>query len=155
MRIGEVAARSGLTTATIRFYERSGVLPGPGRQSNGYRHYSAADLDRATTFARLRALDLDPREAGRLADQCAAGHCDATWAELGGLLATHREAIGARIAELQDLDARLAALQGFAHHGWPVGPSHRIGAKGEHHARLHVRRRLLRRPERPLLLTME
>ena len=112
MRIGEVAARSGLTTATIRFYERSGVLPGPGRQTNGYRHYSAADLDRATTFARLRALDIDPREAGRLADQCASGDCDATWAELGGLLATHREAIGARIAELQGLDARLAALQG-------------------------------------------
>jgi len=111
MRIGEVARRSGLSTATIRFYERRGVLPGPSRADNGYREYSGPDADRAATFARFRDLGIDAVEAGRLADQCASGQCDATWAELPPLLAAHRQSIAARIAELRELDARLATLQ--------------------------------------------
>ena len=111
MRIGEVAERSGLSTATIRFYERRGLLPGPGRALNGYREYSHIDLDRTAMFARLRGLGIDAPEAARLADQCATGHCDLTVVEMPAVIAGHRAAIGERIAELQRLDARLAALQ--------------------------------------------
>lgn len=41
MRIGELAAASGLTTKTLRFYEQAGLLPGPPRTSSGYRDYPA------------------------------------------------------------------------------------------------------------------
>ena len=35
MRIGELAAATGLTTKTIRFYEGEGLLPEPGRTASG------------------------------------------------------------------------------------------------------------------------
>src|SRR5262245_50077468 len=101
MQIGEVAARSGLSTATIRFYEREGVLPKPDRKANGYREYSRTDVDRAATFARFRGLGIEPGEAGRLAEQCATGRCDDTWLEMPALLSSHRQALAERIAELQ------------------------------------------------------
>ena len=39
MRTGELAAVSGLTAKTIRFYEQAGLLPEPPRTSGGYRAY--------------------------------------------------------------------------------------------------------------------
>jgi DNA-binding transcriptional MerR regulator len=40
MRIGELAGLAGLAPATIRYYERRGLLPRPGRTASGYRSYS-------------------------------------------------------------------------------------------------------------------
>ncbi|MCG7380453.1 MerR family transcriptional regulator [Paenibacillus sp. ACRSA] len=40
MTRGELAKRTGLSMATLRYYEDSGVLPAPIRASNGYRKYS-------------------------------------------------------------------------------------------------------------------
>ncbi|OKP85067.1 transcriptional regulator [Paenibacillus helianthi] len=40
MTRGELAQRTGLSMATIRYYEDSGILPVPGRLANGYRIYS-------------------------------------------------------------------------------------------------------------------
>ncbi|MCO5401729.1 MerR family transcriptional regulator [Ralstonia soli] len=39
MKIGELAARTGLTASRIRFYERIGLLKTVDRQPNGYRTY--------------------------------------------------------------------------------------------------------------------
>jgi DNA-binding transcriptional MerR regulator len=39
MSIGELAARTGVTTRTIRFYEEREVLPLPGRTTGGTRRY--------------------------------------------------------------------------------------------------------------------
>ena len=39
MRIGELAARTGVTTSRVRFYEKRGLLPPAGRLKNGYRDY--------------------------------------------------------------------------------------------------------------------
>jgi len=41
MRIGELAALTGLAPATIRYYERRGLLARPTRTTSGYRSYSA------------------------------------------------------------------------------------------------------------------
>ena len=46
MKIGELAAATGLATSAIRFYEQSGLLPAAQRAGNGYRSYSADALDR-------------------------------------------------------------------------------------------------------------
>jgi Hg(II)-responsive transcriptional regulator len=39
MRIGDVAARAGVNTQTLRYYERRGILGEPKRSSAGYREY--------------------------------------------------------------------------------------------------------------------
>ena len=43
MRIGELADRVGVSTDTLRFYERSGWLPRPERRDNTYRDYDEND----------------------------------------------------------------------------------------------------------------
>ncbi len=45
LKIGEVAARAGVTAKAIRFYEVAGVLPQPTRGPNGYRVYRSDVLE--------------------------------------------------------------------------------------------------------------
>lgn len=48
MRIGELAAQSGVPAKTIRFWEEAGVVPLPLRTSAGYRDYQPTVVDRLT-----------------------------------------------------------------------------------------------------------
>jgi DNA-binding transcriptional MerR regulator len=41
MRSGELAAAAGVNVQTLRYYERRGLLPEPGRTLGGYREYGA------------------------------------------------------------------------------------------------------------------
>ncbi len=45
MRIGELAARSGVAVRMLRYYEEKGLLS-PQRASNGYREYEERDVAR-------------------------------------------------------------------------------------------------------------
>ncbi|HEY2494376.1 MAG TPA: MerR family transcriptional regulator [Paenibacillus sp.] len=40
MTRGELAKQTGVSMATIRYYEDSGILPAPSREANGYRIYT-------------------------------------------------------------------------------------------------------------------
>jgi hypothetical protein len=78
MRIGDVAAASGLTTKTIRFYEQAGLLPRPPRTAGSYRDYPEQTIKRLAfirdaqsaglTLAEIRSV-LALRDAG--ASPCA------------------------------------------------------------------------------------
>lgn len=46
LRIGELAEAAGVRKDTIRYYERTGLLPAPQRTSAGYRVYHPSDVDR-------------------------------------------------------------------------------------------------------------
>jgi DNA-binding transcriptional MerR regulator len=43
LRIGEVAARAAVSSDTIRYYERIGVLPKAARTNAGYRQYAESE----------------------------------------------------------------------------------------------------------------
>ena len=58
MRIGELAAKAGITTKTLRFYEETGLLPPPDRAANGYRDYGPAVLSRLDFIRRGQAAGL-------------------------------------------------------------------------------------------------
>ncbi|EXS68706.1 MerR family transcriptional regulator [Sphingobium sp. Ant17] len=45
-RIGELAGAAGVRRDTIRYYERTGLLPSPQRTAAGYRLYDGSDLRR-------------------------------------------------------------------------------------------------------------
>ena len=111
MRIGELARELGVSPDTLRFYERSGLLPNPRRTDNGYRDYGPGELERIRLLLDLRRLDLPLDEAAKLAGWCQAGHCDETTADLPQALAAKRRELGERMAGLAELDARLAALE--------------------------------------------
>ncbi len=46
LRSGELARLAGVSTDTLRHYERKGLLVRPRRSANGYREYPASALDR-------------------------------------------------------------------------------------------------------------
>lgn len=111
MRIGEVARRVGVSTDTVRFYERSGYLPRPPRADNRYREYAEHDVEHLRLLIDLRRLDLPLDDAARIAAWCHSGHCAEVTGSLPALLAERRRAIAARIAGLRRLDEQLASLE--------------------------------------------
>ena len=112
MRIGTLAQQLGTTAHAIRFYERRGLLPGPGRTDNGYREYTVSEASRLRLLIGLRQLDLPLDQAAMLADLCAAGDCDRVSDELKAALVEKRGELRRRIEELVYLDGRLAHLSG-------------------------------------------
>jgi len=56
--IGELADAVGLPSATIRFYERKGLLPAPARGTNGYRAYTASTITRVAFIRTAQAAGL-------------------------------------------------------------------------------------------------
>jgi MerR family transcriptional regulator, redox-sensitive transcriptional activator SoxR len=65
MTIGQVAARSGMTASTIRYYEQIGLLPEPGRQG-GQRRYQPEILNRLALIRFARASGLSLRQIRQL-----------------------------------------------------------------------------------------
>jgi DNA-binding transcriptional MerR regulator len=55
-RIEQVAARTGLTKRTLRYYEEIGLLDPPSRTEGGYRLYTEADVQRLERIKRMRDL---------------------------------------------------------------------------------------------------
>ena len=61
LSIGDVAARAGLRTSAVRYYERIGLLPAPARTS-GRRRYGADVIDRLTVIRFARDSGFTLRE---------------------------------------------------------------------------------------------
>jgi MerR family transcriptional regulator, repressor of the yfmOP operon len=54
LRIQEVAAETGLTPRSIRYYEEMGLLEPAARSEGAYRLYDASDLERLRSIKELR-----------------------------------------------------------------------------------------------------
>ena len=111
-RIGELAREVGVSTDTVRFYERSGWLPRAERRDNAYREYGKADVEHLRLLVDLRRLDIPLDDAARIAGWCHSGHCADMTAELPRVIGERRAEIEVLIAGLQALDARLTVLIG-------------------------------------------
>jgi len=56
MNISDVAKKTGLTNKAIRFYEEKGLMTPPLRSDNGYRTYSAKQLEELTLLRQARQV---------------------------------------------------------------------------------------------------
>jgi DNA-binding transcriptional MerR regulator len=111
VRIGELAERVGVSTDTVRFYERSGWLPRASRRDNAYRDYLEPDVEHLRLLIELRRLDVPLDDAAQIAGWCHSGHCADATSELPRLIAARRRDVADRIAGLQALDERLVGLE--------------------------------------------
>lgn len=70
-RIGEIAARTGLTPDALRYYERLGLLPRSRRSAGGFRIYTPDALERVRFIKQAQTIGLtlgDIRELVRRLD---------------------------------------------------------------------------------------
>ena len=58
MKIGELSTASSTAIETIRYYEREGLLPPPGRTEGNFRIYEASHLERLQFIRYCRGLDM-------------------------------------------------------------------------------------------------
>lgn len=111
MRIGEMAQQLGLTSETLRYYERRGLLPAPARNGGRYRDYTVEDAKRLRLLVGLRQLDLPLPVAAKLATMCADGQCGQVSDDLRAAIPAERSRLRRRISELRHVDQRLAVLE--------------------------------------------
>ncbi|GAA1434664.1 MerR family transcriptional regulator [Streptomyces thermospinosisporus] len=97
--ISEVAALTGLSAHTLRWYERIGLMPHVDRSHTGQRRYTNRDLDWLALVGKLRLTGMPVADMVRYAELVRAG--DHTYRERFELLKATREDVLARIAELQ------------------------------------------------------
>ncbi len=99
--IAEVAERTGLTTDTLRYYERDGLMVVPvARSSSGHRRYTEYDLGWIDMITRLRSTGMPIRDVRRYADLVRAGAGNED--ERLELLQAHRQHVLAQLAEVTE-----------------------------------------------------
>ncbi|WP_238695257.1 MerR family transcriptional regulator [Ornithinimicrobium flavum] len=116
MRIGELAAATGVSTKTIRFYETAGVLPAPARTTSGYRQYDASAADR---LAFIRAAQTAGLTLAHIRDVISARDIsEAPCHHVATLLADHAAALQARLAQLSELLSSMCAGSAIGRPRW-------------------------------------
>ncbi|MDA8249638.1 MAG: helix-turn-helix domain-containing protein [Rhodospirillales bacterium] len=103
--IGELAQRTGCNIETIRYYERIGLLPMPGRKGR-FRRYGGEDVKRLAFVRRARELGFTLNEVRALLS-LAAGNGDAC-GEVRAIAAAHLADVRAKIADLRTMEGVLA-----------------------------------------------
>lgn len=116
LSIAETADRTGVTVHTLRYYERIGLLDGVGRDTAGYRFYTAADIRRVVFLTRLRMTGMPIRGLQRYVGLIGGG--PSTEPERLAMLEAHRDAVRRQIQQLrvslETVDHKIAAYRGRA-----------------------------------------
>ncbi len=101
LKIGELASAAGVSTDTVRYYERLGLLPGASRSRAGYRLYTNADVERLRFVKQAQAFGFSLDEIKELLPGREAGLSECRRV---------RDLVGSK---LEEIDARLAELRAF------------------------------------------
>ncbi len=108
MRIGGVAARTGVPAKTIRFWEDRRLLPLPDRTPAGYREYGPDILERLAFIRRSQAAGLTLEQIRQVLQIRDSGQPPCV--HVTGLIAGRLGEVEARLAELTAARDQLAAL---------------------------------------------
>ncbi|WP_442814534.1 MerR family transcriptional regulator [Streptomyces sp. NBC_01198] len=112
--ISEVAAFTGMSAHTLRWYERIGLMPHVDRSNTGQRRFSNRDLDWLAFVGKLRLTGMPVADMVTYAGLVKAGK--RTEPQRKALLEATRADVVRRIAELQDtltvLDYKIGTYAG-------------------------------------------
>ena len=115
LSIAQAAEQTGLTTHTLRYYERDGLmLASVDRSSSGHRRYSDRDLTWIAMITRLRSTGMPMRDVRRYAALVRQG--DGNEAERLDLLKAHRDRVERQLSEvtghLRAIDHKIGLYEG-------------------------------------------
>jgi len=99
MRIAEVSERHGLSSDTLRYYERIGLLQPVNRSESGIRDYSEADIRRVDFIKCMRSAGLPIEVLIEYVGLVQQG--DQTIEARKEILKEQRELLAARMQEMQ------------------------------------------------------
>jgi DNA-binding transcriptional MerR regulator len=103
-RIGELAAKVGVTERTIRYYEERGLLESVKRLDGGQRVYTDDDVRRLKFIQKLKVLGLSLAEMQELETLYGRHHTNAkVLPRLIELLDSHLATVSQRLGELAAL----------------------------------------------------
>ena len=116
MSISDMAAETGLTTATLRYYEQEGLLlQDPDRAPSSHRRYPAAAATWLMFITKLRSTGMPIRDIRRYAELARQG--DQTTLQRLALLVEHRGRVLEQLAEVQRsleaVDFKIASYERF------------------------------------------
>ncbi|MES9607067.1 MerR family transcriptional regulator [Actinomadura sp. NPDC000929] len=140
MRIGELAARAGVSTRMLRYYEQQGLLPAR-RAANGYREYEESDLRLVAQIRALLETGFTLDDTRPFVDCLRAGHADG--AACPESVAVYRRGLAAIDAEIRALlrrRAEVAERLARACPGCAPGPAGARPAPGQEVQAVPVRR---------------
>src|SRR5690349_10221422 len=108
LKIGALAAQTGVSTPTIRYYEDIGLLPRASRQDGGQRSYDVVDVRRLTFIRRCRDFGFSIEQVRDLVSlmRDRARSCE----EAGALTRRHLADVRGKIAELEALARSIEAF---------------------------------------------
>ncbi|MGC1443534.1 MAG: helix-turn-helix domain-containing protein [Burkholderiaceae bacterium] len=113
--IGEVARRSGVHIETIRYYERAGVVPKPGRTEGGQRQYSADQLNRLIFVRRSRELGFSLDEVRAMVELV--DNDKITCGQIHELTIRHLKSVREKLADLKKMERALKTMAGQCSQG--------------------------------------
>lgn len=106
--IGELSKRAGVKIETIRYYEKSGIMPDPPRSEGGYRKYRSEHLNRLRFIRRCRQLGFSMADIeGLLGLVDEHGY---TCAEVCSLTLAHADMVTEKIRDLKRLEKTLRGI---------------------------------------------
>ncbi|HMI25874.1 MAG TPA: MerR family transcriptional regulator, partial [Streptosporangiaceae bacterium] len=111
MRAGEAARRAGVNAATLRYYERRGLLPEPARTPSGHRHYDEDAVRFLRAIKEAQAIGFTLAEIEEYLRVARSGPASAA---LRTRAAAKIDEIDARIARLRRMRDELARIVGCA-----------------------------------------
>ena len=102
MRIGQLAKRAAITTDTIRYYEREGLLPPAARTVSGYRDYEPGVMEDLLFIKKAQALGLKLSDVREVLEISSGGKppCEHV-----------RATVSARLVEVEERLRELRALR--------------------------------------------
>lgn len=115
MRIGDLAAATGASVRSLRYYEQQGLLTAT-RTSGGQRSYAGTSVERVRLVRQLFAAGLPSRTIVQLLPCVDAG---VATAESFALLVAERDRITAQLADLEAARARLDEVIAISEHPTP------------------------------------
>ncbi len=108
-QIGELAKQCGVTTDTLRFYEKNGLIAPAGRSDSGYRLYNENNLKQVGFILQAKALGLsleDIRELLEIKLEATEHSC----AEVKAITSSKLALIDEKIAELTKIRSALKKI---------------------------------------------
>lgn len=112
LTIGKLARQAGVTTKTVRYYEKIGLLEPATRGDNSYRYYDENHVYQLKFIRRAQKLGLTLAEIGNLMDMARDVRCNELRSTLDDIFARKIREFQLKITALKTFRQHLQAEEG-------------------------------------------